>query len=271
MKRKKSPIKEKKIRVVGYARVSTDNQKDEGTIEVQTNAIKEYAAAHSYEVVAMFNDEGVSGSLEHRPALAEMFDYIEQNGGIKYVIVFKLDRLARDLYIQEHLIRKMSNLGVELVSINEPDLAGNDPLRKAFRQFMGIVAELEKSFITMRMSAGRLNKIKVHKRHAGGRVPVGYVAVDGDIIKDPARLGVIEKIFELRERGLSLRQIAALLNGENIPAPRGGKWAACTILYVLNNPVYKGKLRYLDIAVDRPDLKIKPERGRYELAEPAVA
>ena len=146
------------IRLVGYCRVSTDSQKEEGTIEIQEKALKEYVNKNNFEMVKIFKDEGVSGSLENRPGLAELFYFIEDNKEIKGVLIFKLDRLARDLYIQEHLIKKLELLDIKLLSIKEPDLSSTDPMRKAFRQFMGIVSELEKAFITMRLSAGRINK-----------------------------------------------------------------------------------------------------------------
>ncbi|MBA7557214.1 hypothetical protein ES705_49956 [subsurface metagenome] len=147
-------------KLVGYCRVSTDNQKEEGTIEIQEKALKEYADKNNIELIQIFRDEGISGSkeLEDRPGLFGLFDFIEDGRDIKGVLIFKLDRLARDLYIQEHLIKKLELLNLELISIKEPDLSSKDPMRKAFRQFMGIVSELEKAFITMRLSAGRINK-----------------------------------------------------------------------------------------------------------------
>ena len=80
--------------------------------------------------------------------------------------------MARDLSIQEHLIQKIQTLGKRLISTKEQDLDSTDPMRKAFRQFMGMVSELEKAFITMRLSEGRLNKARKGK-YAGGGVPTG--------------------------------------------------------------------------------------------------
>jgi site-specific DNA recombinase len=165
-------MKVKKI-VVGYARVSTSNQKEEGTIEIQQNALREYSKPKGYKLEEIFSDDGISGGLEDRPGLVALFDYLECNKNVDAVLIFKLDRLARDLYIQEHLIRKLEKHKVKIVSLKEPKLDSNDPVRKAFRQFMGIVSELEKAFITMRLSGGRLNKAK-KGRYAGGGLPYGY-------------------------------------------------------------------------------------------------
>ena len=166
------------IRLVGYARVSTDRQKEEGTIEIQEKALKEYVDKSDYELVRIFKDEAISGSseLENRPGLAELFNYLEDNKDIKGVLIYKLDRLARDLYIQEYSIKKLELLNKELISIKEPDLSSKDPMRKAFRQFMGIISELEKAFITMRLLAGRINKAQ-KGGFSGGSTAMGYISL----------------------------------------------------------------------------------------------
>lgn len=87
-------------KLIGYCRVSTDNQKEEGTIEIQEHALSEYARANGYELVTIFKDEGLSGGLEDRPGLAELFTYLESDNQADGVLIYRLDRLARDLYIQ---------------------------------------------------------------------------------------------------------------------------------------------------------------------------
>ena len=70
--------------------------------------LKKYADKNGCELVKIFKDNGISGAseLENRPGLAELFSDAENNKEIEEVLIFKLDRLARDLYIQEHLIKK---------------------------------------------------------------------------------------------------------------------------------------------------------------------
>ncbi|GAI77050.1 unnamed protein product, partial [marine sediment metagenome] len=111
-------------KVIGYCRVSTEGQKEEKTILVQEQNIKEYAKKNNFKLIKIFSDEAISGGseLENRPDLSSLFNFVEVNEDIEAVIIFKLDRLARDLYIQEHLIKKFDLLQVKLISINEPDL-----------------------------------------------------------------------------------------------------------------------------------------------------
>ena len=246
-------------KIIGYCRVSTDNQKDEGTIDLQRQALKEYADAKGYELVKVFEDEGVSGGLEDRAGLAELFSFLEdkENKEVEAVLIFKLDRLARDLYIQEHLIKKLESLGRWLISTKEADLASDDPMRKAFRQFMGIVSELEKSFITMRLSGGRINKIKNKKTYAGGGVALGYASIDKDLVIDEKQAETIKRIFKMkRYQRKGLREIARELNEQGIPTARGGEWHAGTIKYILANPLYKGNMLYSGIEAKRDDLAL---------------
>lgn len=242
-------------RVVGYCRVSTENQKEEGTIEIQRQALAEFTSSQGYELAEVFADEGVSGGLEHRPGLASMLDYLETAEGIAAVVIFKLDRLARDLYIQEHLIKKFEEGGVRLLSIKEPDLDSKDPMRKAFRQFMGIVAELEKGFITMRMSGGRLNKAR-KGGYAGGARATGYKVKDGELSIDEEQAGTVRTIFKMKRQRKSLRAIARALNEAGTPTSRGGRWHAGTVKYILENRLYRGKMQYRDIESRREDLCI---------------
>lgn len=246
-------------KIIGYCRVSTDNQKDEGTIDLQRQALKEYADAKGYELVKIFEDEGVSGGLEDRAGLAELFSFLEdkENKGVEAVLIFKLDRLARDLYIQEHLIKKLEALSVGLISTKEADLASDDPMRKAFRQFMGIVSELEKSFITMRLSGGRINKIKNKKTYAGGGIALGYSTIDKDLVIDEKQAETIRQIFKMKRYGKKgLREIARTLNEQGVATARGGKWHAGTIKYILANPLYKGVMAYSGIEAKRADLAL---------------
>ncbi|GAI48840.1 unnamed protein product, partial [marine sediment metagenome] len=201
-----------------YCRVSTDNQKEEGTILIQEKALKEYVKENNFELVRIFKDEAISGSseLENRPGLAELFTYLENHYNIEGILIFKLDRLARDLYIQEHLIKKLEGLNKKLISIKEPNLDSADPMRKAFRQFMGIVSELEKAFITMRLSVGRINKAQ-KGGFAGGSTAMGYLSKNKKLRIDKEQAETIRLIFKMkRYKKMGLREIARELNERGI-------------------------------------------------------
>ena len=77
----------------------------------------EYARSEDHELLTIFKDEGVSGGIEDRPGLVELFNHLEDDPSLDGVLIFKLDRLARDLYIQEHLIRKVEDLNKRILSV----------------------------------------------------------------------------------------------------------------------------------------------------------
>ena len=242
------------MEIVGYCRVSTENQKNEGTIEIQEKALKDYAIENHYNLIKVFCDNGLSGGLENRPSLCDLFDYLESNPQVTGILIYKLDRLARDLYIQEHLIKKIEQSGRKLISIKEPHLESTDPMRKAFRQFMGIVSELEKSFITMRLSGGRINKARKGK-YAGGGISLGYESKNKELIVDAIGAETIKKVFYLkRYKKMSMNKISTYLNDNGYKTYHNKKWYAGTVKYILGNPIYKGTLSYKEELTKRPDL-----------------
>lgn len=86
----------------------------------------------------------------NRPAWAELITALHANG-VRMILIEKLDRLARDLMIQETIIADLRKHGFELVSVAEPDLMANDPTRILVRQMMGAVAQYEKSQIVLKL------------------------------------------------------------------------------------------------------------------------
>lgn len=246
-----------KEKIIGYCRVSTKNQKKEGTISIQIKTINEYAKKYNLEIVKIFTDNGVSGTkeLENRPGLASLILFLE-NTEIKKVVITKLDRLARDLYIQEHIIRKLLDLEVNIISIAEPNLNDDIPMRKAFRQFLGIISELEKNYITMRLVSGR-NKKAQNGGYAGGSTALGYRTKGKKLYIDEEQTKIIKKIFYLRRyKKLSYGKIAKYLNEKGIKSARGGTWHAGTVFYILKNPIYRGNISYAENLSKNKDLNI---------------
>jgi len=245
-----------KLKAVGYCRVSTDNQKDEGTIGLQVDAVKEFAKA-DYDLIDTFTDEGVSGGLEDRPALAKLLDYIENpDNEIKAVIIYKLDRLARDLIIQENLIKDFEKRGVKLISTKETDLDSKEPTRVFIRQVLGGVSQYEKGLITMRLSGGRNRKAR-NGGYAGGRVALGYSSIDKELQTTIGEADTIKTIFAMKRKKLSLNEIARRLNAGGFKTKTGtGKWYAGTISYILKNKLYKGNYSYNDIKTNKLNLAL---------------
>lgn len=246
----------------GYQRISTENQREGYGLKIQESAIKKFAKENNYNLIKIFSDEAISGSLKDRPALIELMDFAEKNKSMKLTLVFlRLDRLARDLLLQENLISDFQNKGLDVVSIDEPNLCEDDPTRKLFRQMKGMLSEYEKSMITLRMSAGRLKKVESGKGYAGGNIPFGFTVRGSKYEPVAAQIDLIREIHRMRRkpklgRRLSYQKIADLLNEKRISAPRGNKWYAMTVRYLITNEFYRGIQSYSSVKTFNSLLKI---------------
>lgn len=235
-------------RAVGYIRVSTENQAEEGlSLEIQREEIIKYCVDNRYELIQIYEDAGISGATLDRPALLSLLGNAKTEE-FNLVIIYRMDRLARDLFGQLFIEKKLEVAGVGLYSITEPDLNKSDPSTKLFRQIKGAFAEYEKDLIRLRLTAGRLRKYR-DGGYAGGSPALGYTPKrEGrshsklEINKEEAK--VVRYIKRLRKRGLSLREIAKKLTEEDYKTKRGGEWRPATVRYILLNPIYRGKIRY---------------------------
>ena len=237
-------MEKKGIRVVGYIRVSTESQAEEGMgLEIQESTIKQYCKEQrNYDLVKIYSDPGISGGLSQRPGLNELLQGAKRKEFEK-VIVAKLDRLARDLYVQLWIKKELLVNDIEIFSIAEP-YRGQDPMSIAMRQMVGVFAQLEKGRITERLREGRLKKFE-KGGYPGGNLSLGYISLDGTLQIDPDEAEVVKMIKKWR-RKMSLPQIAKKLNDMNIKTKRNGKmWYPSTVQSILKNSIYKGKIQYI--------------------------
>ena len=212
------------MRAVGYVRVSTENQNgaDSFGLETQRDAIIKYCTANGLELVQIFEDPALSGSLPalERPGLLAVLEAVQE--GDK-VIVARLDRIARDLYLSLWVEKEIRKAGAELISISEP-YRWNDPTQKLLLNIIMSFAEFERSLITSRLSSGRKTKAR-QGGYAGGKAPIGYRAKRGDksLTLDEEKASTVRRVFELRETmpGASLLKIADILNSEGYTTKEG--------------------------------------------------
>ena len=205
-----------KVKAFGYLRVSGKGQVAGDGLPRQKKAICEYADEHGLEIVQWFTEAGVSGTLERREALDALLVALMSNG-VRTVVVEKLDRLSRDLRIQENLIHEYFapvTGRFTLLSTAEPDLGSDDPSRVFIRQIFGAVAQLDKSNIVLKLRAARQRAKATHGR-CEGRKPYGTREGEPEIIG---------RIRSLHSQGLNYERIAKTLNAEGIKSRSGGHW-----------------------------------------------
>jgi DNA invertase Pin-like site-specific DNA recombinase len=208
------------VKAFAYLRVSGRGQVEGDGFDRQLSAIRAYAAAQGLTIARVFREEGVSGTLEgmDRPAWVEMIAGILANG-VTTIIIEKLDRLARDLMIQEHIIQDLGRRGITLVSVAEPDLCSDDPTRKLMRQIMGAIAEYDKSMIVLKLRGAR-QRMRARAGRCEGAKPYGT---------RPGEADVLATIRSLRTAGRSLQAIAGALNAQGIRPRRGAEWHPYTV------------------------------------------
>jgi DNA invertase Pin-like site-specific DNA recombinase len=166
-----------------YLRVSSKGQIDGDGFTRQLEAIKRYALAQGIRIVKVFREEGVCGAtdLENRPALMAVLEALAADG-IKLVLIEKLDRLARDLMVQETIIGDMRKRGFELVSVTEPDLLQTDPTRVLMRQIFGAIAQYEKAMIVAKLRGAR-QRMKAKTGRCEGRKPYGFYEGESTVLE----------------------------------------------------------------------------------------
>ncbi len=219
-------------RAYAYLRVSSKGQINGDGFKRQEQAIRGYASRQGIELVGIFTENGVSGTTENREALAAMMVELEEsyrNEGdekVTTVIIERLDRLARDIMVQETIIRDMSSRGIELESAHEgADLASDDPTRKLLRTFMGGIAEYDKSMTVLKLRAARERKKVATGEKCEGRKAITETAEGRDLITTVRKL-------RRKPRGGKRPTYAATakaLNSYGITTISGKPWTASNV------------------------------------------
>jgi DNA invertase Pin-like site-specific DNA recombinase len=207
-----------------YLRVSGQGQarEDKDGLVRQEAVCRQWAKANGYEIAGIYREQGVSGTLEDRPALARLMVDLGLNGrGIKTILIEKIDRLARDLMVQEAIVRDFQRQGFEIISALEgPDLCSNDPSRKLIRQVFGAIAEYDKTMLVLKLRAAR-ERAKAKTGRCEGRLPYGSTPEEKHIIE---RIRAMRRTRRNGTPGMTLQAIADRLNGEGIQTKAGNLW-----------------------------------------------
>jgi DNA invertase Pin-like site-specific DNA recombinase len=211
-------------RAIGYLRVSTREQVDGFGLDVQEAAIRRYCRSESLRLVDIESDQGVSGSngLDTRQGLATALARVER-GDAAALVVYRYDRLARDLILQETVISRLEAGGASVLSVTEPAMADDDATRVLIRQVMGAFSQYEKTLIRGRMTSGRDAK-KAAGGYVGGRPPYGWQAVGAELVPNPSESAVVDTVDRMRADGASYRTIAAALADAGHTTRTGGQW-----------------------------------------------
>lgn len=217
------------IRAIGYARVSSQEQRLGQTIQLQEKVLKERAAAEGWRLLRIERDDARSGSngLDTRHGLSNALAACEA-GEASVLLVSEYSRLARDLILQETTIQQLKAAGVQVVAVLEPEVGGDEHTRTLIRQVLGAVKQYERAVIRARMEAGRQRAVSEGRR-GQGQPPYGWRAARdekgrrGVLEPVPEEQAVLARMRALQASGEPLAAIARRLNDEGTPARRG-RW-----------------------------------------------
>lgn len=230
-------------RAAVYTRVSTDEQVDGYSLEEQERRCKAQIESKGWVYVGTYSDPGVSGRTMKRAGLQRMFNDIK-SGAINAVVIYKLDRLSRKqrdtMTIVEDVL--MAN-NIALVSLNET-LDTTTPWGRAMIGILSSFNQMESENIQMRTSMGREAKAK-EGGYAGGKPPIGYRAVNGELEIVPEEAEIVRLVFQLRNDGWTLIGIADELNRRGYRTKKGNEFKHSAVQTILNNEeTYRGVYKY---------------------------
>jgi DNA invertase Pin-like site-specific DNA recombinase len=195
--------------LVAYVRVSSEAQFDGYGLDIQRSDIAKWAERNGFEIATTCDDIGVSGAREasERPGLTEALALL-RDGRADGLIVARLDRLARQLTVQEAVLARVWRDSRRVFSSDSGEILQDDPsdpMRTAMRQMAGVFAQLDRAMIIKRLRDGRRAK-QAAGLYSGGGFAFGYGP------KSERELNVLKHARALEAAGRSWSQIAQTLN-----------------------------------------------------------
>ena len=257
------------VRAAIYARVSSDQQAQEQTIESQVSALREQLIrdGHAVDEELCFLDDGVSGSTLMRPGLERLRDtaYVSS---FQKLYVHSPDRLSRRYAYQVLLVDELKKLGIDVVFLNRA--IGVSPEEDLLLQMQGMFAEYERAKIMERSRRGKRHKASRGSVSVLSGAPYGYRYItrhDGggeaayEIHEEHA--AIVKRIFEWvgRDR-ISIGEVSRRLKSEGIPSARGKPWwDRASVWGILKNPAYSGSAAFGKTRVGTRRSQVRPQRG----------
>lgn len=248
-----------------YARVSTNRQENEQTIETQILAIKDFAKANGHTIVKEYRDEGWSGTILARPALDEL-RLDARNKLWEAVIIYDPDRIARKYSYQSLVIDELEELGIKVLFVTTPP-AKTDEDRLLYG-VKGLFAEYERARIADRFRLGKL-RLAREGNIVTGEAPYGYDYIpkqgktSGHYKINKREAIVVKMMFSLvGEQGFTIRKVVRKLQELSILPRRSkrGVWNTTTLINIFRNETYIGKAHFLRSYAVVPENPLKHEK-----------
>ena len=221
-----------KMKAVIYARVSTTRQE----ISIENQIVKcslQSQLLEDCEVVEVVQDFGISGKdVANREGFQRALHLLKTKKA-DTIIVYKLDRLGRNLHQIASFVAELDKLGATLLAINENINSSIQSNRLTLNILLSL-AEHERMVIGSR-TKDALTHLRNNGRSYSGVTPYGYKVINKFLVKNEEEIAVIKKVLDLRKNGLSLMKIAEILNEEKVKTRRGAqKWIWTAVRSIVN-------------------------------------
>jgi len=254
----------KLVKIGLYARVSSEKQAKEKTINSQIENIINHAnnIGEKIDPDLHFVDDGISGAYLERPGLDKLRDKAV-SGEVSKIYILSPDRLSRKSAHQILLIEEMKRLGITIAFVNRD--IGDTPEDQMLLQIQGVVAEYEREKILERVRRGKLYAAQNGKVNILCGAPYGYHYNkasdnhDAYYVIHPEEAKVVKEAYSLYcNKDYNLYEIARYFT-EKAYVPRSGntKWNRTSVWRILKNPAYKGTAAYRKTKAVKPSKKTK--------------
>ena len=237
-------MNDEKIRVAIYIRVSTIHQIDKDSLPMQRKDLENYAKlVLNAEKTVIFEDAGYSGKNTVRPEFQKMMSQV-RSGLFTHILVWKIDRISRNLLDFANMYNELKSLGVTFISKNE-QFDTSSAIGEAMLKIVLVFAELERNMTAERVTATMISRA-ADGQWNGGRIPFGYGynSEDGTFYIIESEAEVVRLIHDLYMEQKSLVSVARYLNDKEIHTRNNNAWSPTTLLIILQNHFYCGDYIY---------------------------
>ena len=226
-----------------YARYSSDNQREE-SIEGQLRECKAFAEKNDIQIVNTYIDRALSAKTDNRPDFQRMIKDSEK-GMFDTVIVWKLDRFARNRYDSAHYKSILRKNGVKVISATE--LISDSAEGILLESMLEGMAEYYSAELSEKVVRG-LTENALKCKYNGGTLPIGYTIDENQYFQiDPLTAPAVLDAFKQYTEGASMQEVTDNMNIKGIRTKRGGKISINSVTRMLHNRRYIGEYKYNDI------------------------
>ena len=232
-----------RIRAALYARVSTEEQADQGySLAAQLQMLRDFCEVFEMDIAGEYVDDGYSGTNTRRPAYRRMFSPDERQRWDALVVI-KMDRIHRNSKNFMLMIEDLSKNGQSFFSTTER-IDTTTAVGRFAMDVIQRIAQLESEQIGERTKFGMIQKAEQKDGIMGFQPPYGYSIADGELISIPEEQIIVKRIFGSYLENSTLDEIASELNSSFIRTRNGNQWNNYNLRNILHNPVYAGYMHW---------------------------